>query len=69
MSYCEKRGEQWTRLNESTIVEHLHMELFKQGVHIDQMRADLKMKKQDESALRSLLCSAEDDLARAIDAC
>ena len=67
-SYAETRDERRTRFSESTNVEHLHMELLKQGERIEQLRADLKKKKQDESALRSLLSSAESDLARAIDA-
>ena len=67
--YSETRGERRTRLYESTNVEHLHMELFRQGERIEQLRADLKKKKQDESALRSLLSSAEADLALAVDAC
>ena len=57
-SYGETWGERRTRLNESTNVEQLHMELFKQGDHIEQLRADLREKKQDKSVLRSLFCSA-----------
>jgi len=68
-SYGETRGERRTRLNESTNIEHLHMEMFKQGERIEQLRADLKKKNQDEFALRSLLSSAEADRARAIDTC
>ena len=39
----------------------------KQGERIEQLRADLKKKKQDESAIRSLLNSTISDLARVVD--
>ena len=67
-TYGETRGARCTRLNESTNAEHLHMELLKQGERIEQLRADLKTEKHDESAMRSLLSSAESDLARVVDA-
>ena len=51
-SYADTRGDRRTRLIESTHVEHLHIELFRQGGRIEKLRANLKNKKQDESALR-----------------
>jgi hypothetical protein len=44
--YDERRGYRRTRLNESNNVEHLHMELLKQGERIEQLRVDLDKKKK-----------------------
>ncbi len=46
--YDETRGSRRTRLNESNNVEHMYMELLKQGERIEQLRADLDKKKTDE---------------------
>jgi len=36
-SYDETRDERRTRFNESTNIEHLHMEIFKQGERIEEL--------------------------------
>ena len=57
--YDETRGSRRTRLNESNNVEHLHMELLKQGERVEQLRADLDKKKTVEIQLRSMLSATE----------
>ena len=65
--YDETRGYRRMRLNESSNVEHLHMELLKQGEQIEHLRADLDKKKKDEIQLRSLMSATEEELERVVD--
>jgi hypothetical protein len=65
--YDETRGYRRTRLNESNNVEHIHMELLKQGERIEQLRADLDKKKKHEIQWRPLLSAAEAKLERVVD--
>jgi hypothetical protein len=65
--YDETRGSRRTRLNESNKVEHMHMEMLKQGERIEQLRADSDKKKTDEIQLRSMLSAAKAELERVVD--
>jgi len=67
-SYAKAQGDRRTRLSETTNLEHLHIELLKQGERIEQLRADLNKKNQGGFSCRSLLSSVETNLACAIDA-